>query len=144
MHGSVSSAAAAALAGGGAFAAAMTALQGRFVLRAAKLDLLSDRGLDLCFERTHVTSVTDGDEYAYSLWRRVRPQVCIALTTLKLEEISRVAKSDITALNVIIDDQVPSFRRRAGETRCALSHTRASPNSDDVSSRNVKGHGHAE
>jgi len=50
-------------------------------------ELLSDAGLERCFQRAHVIEVTERDEFALSLWRRVKPQVHAALRTIGVEQV---------------------------------------------------------
>ena len=103
-----------AIGAGGAVAALASLVQTRIVLATARGELLSDGGLDRCFEKSHVTAVSDRDEFALSLWKRVRPQVHVALSTLGVDGVARVESADIAALDKVLDEDVPALRRRAG------------------------------
>jgi len=105
---------AAGLAAGFALAGAAAAIETRLTLATTQRELLSDAGLDRCFERSHVVAVTDGDEFALALWRRARPQVRSSLATLGLGAIAKVSADDISGLDRVIDGEVPALRRRAG------------------------------
>ena len=61
-----------------------------------------------------MTSVSDRDEFALALWKRVRPQVHVALSTLGVHKVRKVDKDELLALDRVIDEEVPALRRRAG------------------------------
>ena len=58
-----------------ALGAALAALRGRAAFLALHAQLASAAGLDEIFERLHAIEVNEADEFALSLWRRVRPQL---------------------------------------------------------------------
>ena len=110
------------IAAGGAFAAALGAVQAFMSLRARRDFLTRDAGLNQCFTQSHVVEVTERDEFALALWRRVRPQASAALKTLGLQNApwqSYVSSAEMVALDALIDERVPALRRQAGQFRCA-------------------------
>ena len=74
---------------------------------------LSDDGLDAAFERRHALEVAEQDEFVLALWWRVRPQLQTALRTLGLEQVPRLAKADVEALDAVLHVEVPALRRLA-------------------------------
>ena len=91
--------------------ATAAAAKGRAAFLALHAQLTSDAGLDELFVRLHATEVSEGDEYARSLWRRVRPQLQSALANLSLTELHGLSPSERTALDDILQRQVPDLRR---------------------------------
>jgi hypothetical protein len=97
----------------GLAAAALAAARAASVLRDAREAALSDDGLDAAFERRHALEVAEQDEFVLALWWRVRPQLQTALRTLGLEQVPRLAKADVEALDAVLHVEVPALRRLA-------------------------------
>ena len=99
--------------GGGVLAIALlAAVRSRVSLAEAHAALLSDAGLDGIFERLHAVEVRERDEFVYSLWRRVRPQLQESLTESKqLHELAAVSPQDLKTLDEILSQTVPELRR---------------------------------
>ena len=92
-------------------AAALSALRGASALRTAHGRLASDAGLDALFERLHAVEVSVGDEYVRAMWGRVRPQLRSAIGSLSLAELEGLSATEHSALDDILQAQVPELRR---------------------------------
>lgn len=91
--------------------AALAAAQGHIALTAKREEMLSDAGLDALFSSAHAMEVSERDEFALSLWRRVQPQLRTALTTIGIGSLERIPAEDIAALEEILHEKVPDMRR---------------------------------
>ena len=73
-----------------------------------------DRGAaDDATRATAAEAVAEQDEFVLALWWRVRPQLQTALRTLGLEQVPRLAKADVEALDAVLHVEVPALRRLA-------------------------------
>ncbi|KOO35358.1 rme1-like gtpase ATPase without a c-terminal eh domain [Chrysochromulina tobinii] len=91
--------------------AALAALRGRAAFLALHAQLASAAGLDEIFERLHAIEVNEADEFALSLWRRVRPQLQRAIATLALTELAPLSSGERYDLDNILQGEVPKLRR---------------------------------
>ena len=107
MTSQISAGVSAALLGG----CALALLQMRSALSDAARRLSSDGGLDEIFDRLHVIELREGDEYVRALWRRVRPQLRSAVTSLTLDSLEAVTPAEIGKLDTILQETVPELRR---------------------------------
>jgi hypothetical protein len=75
--------------------------------------ILTDSGLDSFFEQQYMRQIAEGDEFTSAMWRRVRPHLRVALTTLGFSDLPSLKSRDIREMEAIVDDEVPRLRRLA-------------------------------
>lgn len=68
--------------------------------------------LSAAFQRTHAREISDGDEYTAALWQRIRDPLRVALQQQPLGQYATVSASDLSSLQRILDDEIPSLRRQ--------------------------------
>lgn len=67
----------------------------------------------------HALSRPQRDEFVWSLWQRVLPQLQVALQTFGLSNLQRIKSSEMARLTRIVDEEVPTLRRSAAELLAA-------------------------
>lgn len=82
-------------------------------------ELTTFESLSTSFQRTHPRQVHDADEFAASLFQRVRSSM---QTSLKNEfanssSLPSVSDSELQRLQSILDEEIPKLRRLANEAR---------------------------
>ena len=92
-------------------------MKGQATIGRLQTELMSDSGLDAIFERLHATEVREGNEYTRALWRRVRPQLQSAISTLALTELPALSDEERMDLDRILQRSVPELRRLTSTER---------------------------
>lgn len=85
-------------------------------LRALEERLTDPEGLGAAFRRTHAREVGEADEYAASVWQRIRDPLRMSLASVGLANIPSVSESEIGELRHMIDEEIPALRRLASPT----------------------------
>ena len=121
LHLDVAATAAGGVGAAGLLVAALAAARSHVLLGEAREQLTSDAGLDACFERVHALAVAERDEFTLALWWRARPQLQTALRTIGLEQIERLPKADVDALDELVHVEVPALRRLAAPVEASAA-----------------------
>jgi len=82
-------------------------------------ELTSLESLSTSFRRTHARQVQDADEFAASLWQRVRHSLQTALQTAFEEtgNLPTVSQRELQHLQDIMDIEIPKLRRLVSDTK---------------------------
>lgn len=75
--------------------------------------LTDGHGIDEAFRKSHFIQLAERDEFVAQLFERVRPSLQTTLRTVGIRSAPSVRKSDLAALDQIIDQDAPSLRRAA-------------------------------
>jgi hypothetical protein len=82
-------------------------------------DLTKFESLSTSFQRTHTRQVHDGDEFAASMFQRVREPMKNSLQNefANSHSLPTVNDSELQRLQSILDTEIPKLRRLANEAR---------------------------
>ena len=83
--------------------------------------LLTSEELGASFRRTHSREVGDADEFAASVWQRIRDPLRASLESIGLENFESVGNRDLEELNRILDEEIPRLRRLASPSHFGVS-----------------------
>lgn len=89
----------------------IVAVQMRAALADTRTRLTSEAGLDAIFESLHAVELRERDEFVHALWRRVRPQLQDAISTVELHALERLSAAELGALDDILAQRIPELRR---------------------------------
>lgn len=84
-------------------------------LAAKREHYLDGPGLDEAFRRVHFLQLAERDEFCAQLWERVRPQLASTLRTLGFAAVPMARRSDLQALDEVIEREVPALRQAASK-----------------------------
>ena len=73
--------------------------------------IVEGTGLDEIFRKVHVLPLAERDEFISQLYERIRPQLQTTLKTFGIRNSPSVKRSDLTALDTIIDIDTPNLRK---------------------------------
>lgn len=76
-------------------------------------DLVEGPGLEEAFRRVYYLQLAEKNENVAQVWERVQPTLRNALKTLGIQGLGSVRRSDLQALDDILDTRVPRMRQRA-------------------------------
>lgn len=74
-------------------------------------NIVDGPGLDDVFRKTHVLPLAERDEFSSQLYERVRPQLQTTLRTFGIRGIPSIKRTDIVALDNVINVEIPNLRR---------------------------------
>lgn len=88
-------------------------------LRRLQEDLTTPESLSSSFQRTHARQVQDADEFAASLWQRVRGSLRASLHNAfeGNNSLPTVTQGELQSMQDILDIEIPRLRRLASESR---------------------------
>jgi hypothetical protein len=86
---------------------------------------LDGPGLDEAFRRVYYLQLAERDEFVLQLWERVRPQLATALRTLGIRGAPAAKRSELAALDAIVEAEVPALRRKATKAGAFIVETAA-------------------
>ena len=84
--------------------------------------MVSDAGLNDFFKSEYGREIAEGDEFALSLWKRVLPQLQVAIKALGIERMPKVSQSDFDSVRDIILTEIPKLRREAAPADESMAH----------------------
>jgi hypothetical protein len=70
-----------------------------------------------------VRQLNEHDEFAVSIWNRIKEPLKNNLQAVGLEDVKTVSDADIQNLENILDKEIPSLRRKASPARFSLNDT---------------------
>ena len=82
-------------------------------LKEAEETFLTGEELSASFQRTHSREISEADEFAASLWQRIRDSLQRNLKAEGLDSFPKVTDSDVTSLKKILNEDIPRLRRKA-------------------------------
>ena len=88
-------------------------LYGNHSLQQKASEMSSEEYLDAIFKHVYAKELQAGDEFALSLWTRVRVSLTSAIKTVGPAGLPRVSSRDIKKLDIILEEKVPELRRLA-------------------------------
>mmetsp|Transcript_5129 Transcript_5129/g.16526 ORF Transcript_5129/g.16526 Transcript_5129/m.16526 type:complete len:517 (-) Transcript_5129:48-1598(-) len=74
--------------------------------------LMGEEGLTDVFRRVYFVELAERDEFVWSLWKRVLPQLQVALHTFGLHNLQSLKRSELQQLDDIVEKEVPTLRRK--------------------------------
>jgi GTPase SAR1 family protein len=77
--------------------------------------LITEGGFDETFSKVYARSISDKDEFAKSLWQKVRSRLSVTVTYAELSAMRRVLDKDLAALERILDQDIANLRRQASD-----------------------------
>jgi hypothetical protein len=76
-------------------------------------NITSYHELSAGFQRLYAREIKEGDEYVASVWQRIREPLKMALEMQGLRGIPAISKSELDALDEIVQVEIPALRRLA-------------------------------
>jgi len=90
-----------------------THLYNRRVLADETAQLLTSEGLNTAFEACYAPRLAEGDEFVLAVWKRIRDNLKVSLTTAGFEGVDKVRAGQLQELARVLEEEVPSLRRLA-------------------------------
>ena len=90
---------------------------GNSLLEMKERALMSSHGMTEFFRRAYLRQIVEGDEFVQAMWGRVEPQLRVALETIGIASMPSLGSGDRTALDTILERDVPNMRRLTSPTQ---------------------------
>lgn len=78
-------------------------------------------GLEVAFRSLHAAQIAEKDEFTTQIFERVRPQTVAALQTKGIRGCPGASRSELQALENLIEKEVPALRRSASKAASLIS-----------------------